>query len=87
MPDYGLANSQSAACFTAEHAALSRPQQQRLSRLRKRHREIAPLENGPGGTLEATVTLTKYTQHIFLEDPDELLDRIEEVIGADQDGL
>jgi hypothetical protein len=87
MPDNGLAKSESAARFTAEKSALSLPQQRRLNRLREGHHEIAPLENGPGGTLEATVTLARGTQHIFLEDPDKLLDRIEEVIGADQDGL
>ena len=38
------------------------------------------MQNGPGGTLEATVSLTEGTQHIVREDPD-LLDRIEEVIG------
>ena len=86
MPDNGPASSKSAARFTVEHAALSLSQQQRLDRLRKRHHEIAPVQVGPGGTLEATVSLTEGTQHIVREDPDKLLDRIEEVIGEHPDG-
>ena len=86
MPGDGLASSGSAVRSTLEHAALSLAQQQRLDRLRQRHRGIEPLQTGPGGTLQATVRLNDGQQHIVLEDPDKLLDRIEDVIAADQDG-
>lgn len=86
MPGDGLASSESAVRSTLEHAALSLAQQQRLDRLRQRHGGIEPLETGPGGTLQVTVRLNDGKRHIFLEDPDKLLDRIEEVIAADRDG-
>lgn len=86
MAGDGLTSSESILRSTLEHASLSLAQQQRLDRLRKRHGGIEPLETGPGGTLHATVKLNGGKQHIFLEDPDKLLDRIDEVIAADQDG-
>ena len=85
MPDDGIAGSDITIRSTLEHAALTLPQQRRLDELRERHHDIEPLGSGPGGTLEATVELSSGKAHIFLEDPDELLDRIEEVIDADPD--
>jgi hypothetical protein len=67
-----------------EHRRLSLAQQERLDLLRGRSRGIGRLASGPGGTLEATVSLRGGVHHILLEDPDELLDRIEQVIEADR---